>query len=68
MTRRLRLPLSGDILATLPVTDIAHVVMEVKTMRDVHEDMRTTSARKHEYMKQYILRKYEEERKGRGRK
>lgn len=63
MTRRLRLPLNGDILATLPVTDIAHVVMEVKTMRKVHEHMRTTSARRQEYLNQYRLRKYEEERK-----
>lgn len=65
MTRRLRLPLKGDILATLPVTDIAHVVMEVKIMRNVHEDMEIVKKRHAEYMKQYILRKYEEERKGR---
>ena len=65
MSGRLRLPLKGDILATLPVTDIAHVVMEVKTMRKVHEDMRTASARRREYMKQYNFRKYEEERRKR---
>ena len=65
MTRRLRLPLKGDILATLPVTDIAHVVMEVKTMRNVHEAMQIAKKRHAEYMKQYNFRKYEEERRKR---